>query len=355
MADIPIQNVYYLLCYAWDQMEAGRRVDVGAHGHTEWVDLFAQVLVTGTRRVMRQGLDRGYETKDEATARVRGRIDFSTSLKRAQLPQGRAHCQYDELSRNVLHNRILRSTIQRLAQVSSLNDRLTTALRQLDRRLDGIDPVPLTGATFRRVQLHAGNAVYRFLMNVCELIQQQTVPTEDGTGQRFRDLLRDEMRMWKVFERFVFNFYRREQDRYHVQRRQIEWDFAATVPEATRRRFPSMETDIVLTPASGTASPRALIIDTKFYSDTLQSHHGTQSYHSTNLYQLFAYLKNAEAKGDPYTQADGLLLYPTTGPTLDDTARIQGHRLRIRTLNLAQDWAGIRRDLLRLIGANPGH
>lgn len=349
MAEIPVQNVYYLLCYAWDQMEAGRIVETGAQGHTEMADLFAQMLVTGTQRVLRQGLDRGYVTKEEATARIRGRIDFATSLKRAHLPRAQAHCHYDELSRNVLHNRILRSTIQQLIGLSALKNRRRDALRRLDRRLDDIDPVPLTGTVFSRVQLHAGNAFYRFLMNVCELIQQQTVPRKDGKGQRFRDFRRDDATMWKVFERFVYNFYRHEQDAYRVKRPQVTWDFDRAVPEATRQRFPDMQTDVVLAPTANAASDRALIIDTKFYADTLQSHHGRQSYHSANLYQLFAYVKNAEAKGEPYAQAEGLLLYPTTAQEIEDTATIQGHKIRVCTVNLAQDWAGIRRELLHLI------
>lgn len=350
MAQIPVQNVYYLLCYAWDQMEAGRIVETGAQGHTEMVDLFAQMLVTGTQRVLRQGLDRGYVTSEEATSRIRGRIDFATSLKRAHLPRAQAHCHYDELSRNVLHNRILRSTIQQLIGLSALKNRLRDELRRLDRRLDDVDPVPLTGAVFSRVQLHAGNAFYRFLMNVCELIEQQTVPREGGEGQRFRDFRRDDVTMWKVFERFVHNFYRHEQGEYRVERPQVTWDFDGRVLEETRQRFPGMQTDVVLEPTVQASSDRALVIDTKFYGDTLQAHHGQQSYHSANLYQLFAYLKNAEAKGEPYIHADGLLLYPTTEHEIEDAATIQGHKIRVCTIDLSQGWSGIRRDLLRLIG-----
>lgn len=351
MAQIPIQNVYYLLCYAWDQMEAGMIVETGAQGHTELADLFAQMLVSGTRRVLRQGLDRGYETQAEATARIRGRIDFSTSLKQAHLPRAQAHCHYDELSRNVLHNRILRTTIRETSTLPTLADRLQEDLRRLDRRLDGVDPVPLTGSVFSRVQLHAGNAFYRFLLNVCELLHRQTVPREGGDGRRFRDFRRDDATMWKIFEDFVHNFYHHEQDAYRVRSRQIQWDFDTAAPTAARERFPSMQTDIVLEPTPDAPRDRALIIDTKFYGDTLQAHHGKQSYHSANLYQLFSYLKNAEAKGSPYTRAEGLLLYPTTGPELEDAATIQGHRLRIATIDLAQNWAGIRQDLLKLIGA----
>ena len=38
---IPIKNLYYLLCYSWDQLEQGQLVDVANCPSTELVDLFA--------------------------------------------------------------------------------------------------------------------------------------------------------------------------------------------------------------------------------------------------------------------------------------------------------------------------
>lgn len=77
--------------------------------------------------------------------------------------------------------------------------------------------------------------------------------------------------------------------------------------------------------------------------------HGTQSYHSTNLYQLFAYVKNARMKGPNYEGAEGMLLYPTVAIELDETFSVQGHRLHACTIDLGQPWADIRSDLLQLI------
>ena len=59
--DIPIANIYYLLCYAWDVLEEKESLaDVDVLDSTDILDLFARVLVNGTRRLVRRGLDRGY-------------------------------------------------------------------------------------------------------------------------------------------------------------------------------------------------------------------------------------------------------------------------------------------------------
>ncbi len=42
---IPIQNIYYLLCYAWDSLEEKGRVSVDIDDTTQLLDLFAKVLI----------------------------------------------------------------------------------------------------------------------------------------------------------------------------------------------------------------------------------------------------------------------------------------------------------------------
>ena len=341
MPEIPIQNVYYLLCYAWGHMREGEIVEAGATGRTKLANLFAQVLVNGTRRVLRQGLDRGYVTRSEDMSRLRGRVELSTSIQRALLPRAQAHCRYGTLSQDVIHNRILKSTMRHLARTEELDGDLRDGLTRLVRRFRNVRDVPLRRSLFRRVQLHSNNAFYRFLMNVCALVEQNLVVEEGGEGRRFRDFRKDDAQMGALFERFVRRFYEHEQNRYRVSAPHIRWDLDSPAPS----HLPSMQTDVVLQ-----SNGRTIIIDTKYYARTLQSHHGTQSYHSANLYQLFAYLKNAEAKSSAFEEAEGLLLYPTVAISLDEAFRVQGHEVRLRTLNLAQDWVGISNDLLAFAG-----
>jgi 5-methylcytosine-specific restriction enzyme subunit McrC len=179
-------------------------------------------------------------------------------------------------------------------------------------------------------------------MNVCWLVHENTIATESG-ARRFRDFRRDEAQMWRLFENFVYGFYKREQSTYRVSSPQIQWDRpAGTKPS---EHLPTMNTDIVLR-----SGERTLIIDTKFYKDTLQSHHQRQSYHSGNLYQLFSYLKNAAASEPHYESVEGLLLYPTVSVKLNDSLSLGGHRVRVATLDLDQDWQGIRNALFRFVG-----
>lgn len=340
MSEVPIKNIYYLLCYAWEQMEAGKITEAGATGHTKLQSLFAGVLIRGTKRVLTQGLDQEYVPTTEETQRPRGKIDFQRSVRRGLLPQGKVHCRYDELSQDALHNRILKSTLRHLARTDGVDDELQGELKVLTRRFKEVSDVPLRRSLFSQIQLHSNNAFYRFLLQVCSLVVQNLVPQENDNGYRFRDFLRDEATMYHLFENFVFNFYDAEQDRYAVDSPHIEWDVIGDPPKT----LPNMRTDVVLKSQNHT-----VIIDTKYTTDSLTTHHGTDLYKSNHLYQLFAYLQNAEAMDERYDDAEGILLYPTAGTHLADSFEVRGHVMRLCTLDLSQEWPDIEEDLLSLL------
>jgi len=70
---------------------------------------------------------------------------------------------------------------------------------------------------------------------------------------------------------------------------------------------------------------------------------------SGHLYQLFAYLKNAEKLGGNFEAAEGILIYPTVHEPLTADLQIQGHRVRALTLDLRAEWSDVRESLLALI------
>ena len=71
---IPIRNLYYLFCYAWERFPEGGATDVGIDACPDLQNLFARILVNGINQLMRRGLDRGYIEIEEETRSPRGRI-----------------------------------------------------------------------------------------------------------------------------------------------------------------------------------------------------------------------------------------------------------------------------------------
>ncbi len=285
--EIPIANIYYLLCYAWDVLEEKPTLDdVDVLESTDLLDLFARVLVNGMRRLLRRGLDRGYLQREEEIAGVRGKVLVTTTLRRNLLCQGRAACAWDELEYDTLPNRVLKTTLQRLHAAIELDKNTRADVHDLLRWLAPVQLIEPRAEHFRRIQLHRNNRIYGFLLHICEFVHEHWLPDERGGGRHFRDFVRNGLPA--LFEKFVFNFYRRELPaHWHVSAPAFNWQFVDPNEDAVSL-VPRMETDVCLD-----CPGRAIILDTKFYAQALKAGaFGTAARLSpANLYQLFTYLR----------------------------------------------------------------
>ncbi|PHP66738.1 5-methylcytosine-specific restriction endonuclease system specificity protein McrC [Zhengella mangrovi] len=342
---IPIRNIYYLLCYSWNRLEEGEIADVSGVDSSELADLFASVLISGVRHLMRRGLGRDYERFEEDLASLRGRVLVAESSRRMLMVHGKARCEYDELTANTIPNRVIKATLRHLAAVPSLDKHLKTQLLGLCRDLRDVEPIPLTRLAFRSIQLHSNARFYRFLINICELVVSSWL-VDEATGEyRFRDFLRDEKHMARLFESFVQNFLRHERPELDVRKENIQWTLEWAADDSLDY-LPQMETDISVRSTNST-----LVIDTKYYGEAFTTFFGKERVRSGHLYQVFTYLKNLEARDGPDSEASALLLYPATSNELRLDYKLGGHRISVCTLDLAQDWKTIRAELLNLVDA----
>lgn len=341
-SQIPIENIYYLFCYAWDRFEEAQTIEVGGGASPDLPTLLAKVLLSGTRTLLRRGIDRDYRPHDEDLATVRGQIDLGETIRLRSRQTRRLHCHFDELSPDVLHNQILKASLLRLAAAPALESAISHELRQVARQFADISDIRLDAGIFSRVHLHRNISGYGLLMRVAELAFHSLLPARGGTGFRFYDVLRDERKMASVFEAFVRNFYRREQRTFVVEPLLLSWD-AEQLSHSGTGKLPTMRVDVFLR-----SHERRIIIDTKYYADALQTYRGARTFHSSHLYQLFAYLRNAQGI-DGNERYDGMLLYPESRGLLDTSYRIHGHLVRVATVNLAQPWPIIESRLLELI------
>jgi 5-methylcytosine-specific restriction enzyme subunit McrC len=211
----------------------------------------------------------------------------------------------------------------------------------IHQSLHGITEIQLTSHTFRRVQLHSNNRFYRFLMNVCSIIQSSSLIDSVSGDYKFRDFVRDEREMARVFENFLFNFIRLEIPSWEVRRENIAWR-ASSSTDPNLIYLPRMQTDISIR--------RGLeyrIIDAKYYQRTMSEYLGSEKFHSGNLYQLMSYLSNS-IRGEG-NRTSGMLIYPQVDKWVYENYRVLDFEIVICTINLDQPWHGVRSDLLKLL------
>ena len=340
---VPVRNIYYLLCYAWDYIGEGETVDVGSDEFDGLVDLFAKVLNDGVARLVARGLDRDYLTAHQDIRGVKGKLDLATTMKRNLLLNGKTHCAFDELSYDVPQNRILKATLHSLTLVADLNTAEKRRTERLYRKLDAVSNVRLTASLFRTVRLHRNNRFYSLLLHLCRIIYENLlVNEEEGTAQ-FRDFREDKHQMGMVFQQFVKRFCERETD-YRVSAPPIDW-FGTEGSETNPRHLPRMWTDIML------RSPeRTIIVDTKFYRNPLDTRFGGERVHSDHLYQIFAYVTNwaaAAPSHDP--EPEGWLLYAAVDGDFDYRFELVKRRIRACSIDLSRPWREIETNLRKLV------
>nr|WP_283937621.1 hypothetical protein [Sphingomonas hankyongi] len=304
--------------------------------------MLAKLLIDGTHRLIRRGLDRGYISLEEDTRTPRGKLLLDEIMKRQTLRNGQLACTYDELLPDILHNRILKSTLKLLATAERLEPFFRHELLLLHRRLQGVSDFRLDAACFKRVQLSRNIRQYGLLLQICELVFHSLLPDEQGEGSRFADILDDETRMSAVFEDFLRNFYAYEQQTFSVGREVFPWE-AEPLTIGALSYLPAMQTDITL------RSPdRVIVADAKYYKETLTRFHGGSKIHSSNLYQLYAYLKHTSAR-HPTIPTDGALIYPTVNRDLLVDFELPAHHIRVATVDLSRPWHEIHHHLLDVL------
>lgn len=343
--DIPIRNIFYLLSYAWNKLEEAEKMEISASDYKDALNLFTRVLVNGSNRLLKKGLDKAYLTVTEEYPGVKGKINFKESLNKQLFKQGKAVCAYDIFSSNVLHNQILKSVLRRLTKFSQLDKKLKNEVWNCYYRFHEIEERDVQLHDFKKVRIHRNNYEYDFMLRISRLIIENAVLNENDGTYQFKDFTRNEKAMAYLFEEFVRNFYMIEQDLYKVRREDIKWN-AEALYGGDLSLLPKMQTDITLE-----ASDHKLIIDTKYYKKTLSVYYDTEKFHSNNLYQIHSYLVNLEKDQHNPNNAtcDGMLLYPTVQKEIDSSFQMGTHKVRVATVDLSQDWSIISDRLLNLI------
>ena len=341
---IPVQNLYYLLLYAWDRFPEGRSVEVAGIQGPELPNLIAKVLLDGVRNLLRRGLDRSYIQTDEDLTRPRGRLLISETLSRGLLSRVQIACSTDDLSRDVLQNQIIKTTLERLIRTAEVDAKLRGEMAAIVSGLSDIRSISLTARDFGRVQLHGNNASYGLLLRVCALAYEALLP-EPGTGRfQFRDVFDDETEMRYIFQDFVRNFFRHARTPFSVNVEKFAWNFDPSVGYG-HHLWPRMETD-----ASLFDGRRTIIIECKWTPNVLpKSRFGSRTLRGEHLRQLHTYVTQHKHTRNGVGTVEGLLLYPLVDDPVDVAVKVDGQWLRVRTIDLATDWREIHAALLDLV------
>jgi 5-methylcytosine-specific restriction enzyme subunit McrC len=312
--------------------------------------LLAKVLAFSTRDLLKRQLGRTFGTRTALVRGIRGRVDFNRSINQLAFERPAAICSFPELSVDTLKNQIIRGTLDRLVgdprlgtcDNYELSGELRHELRALVGAMEGVTLRAIGSQDFSRLQFGQNDRGYQVPLAICTIIHQLGMPTEEPGDKSLVRLLKDEKSFHVLFERFVRNFYRMRLNGFAVNREILSWH-----DELQCAYVPGMRTDISI--SKTTAPFRRIVVDTKYSIQTLSSNFGAEKFKAPDLYQIYAYLRTQEHISSVHKCAEGILLYPTITYDVDATMSVQGHRIRVATVNLSEHWKKIESRLLALI------
>jgi 5-methylcytosine-specific restriction enzyme subunit McrC len=340
---IAIRNVYVMMAYAFRAISNVGAEQIATERFDHLHDLLAEILVRGVGSQVKRGLHRDYLHRRDELAGVRGRIDIGRTVARRATMRARLVCEFDEYESDTPHNQALKSVMVLLLRHGEVAPSRKDELRRLLPLLGDVTLVTPTSIRWGDLTYHRANATYRLLLGVCELIVRGLLPTQDAGTVKLTSWVSDEA-MSSLYERFLREYYATHHPEFSPGARTVAWDLNGQSDLSSH--LPQMRTDVTLQHGEST-----LIIDAKYYSQSMQTGAwGKATIHSGNLYQVLAYVKNADTARDG--SVSGLLLYAQTDaaehPSLDVV--VQGNRIGARTLDLNQPWEHLRAQLEDIAG-----
>jgi len=347
---IPIRNLWLLMLYASDLFRARGAGLVGLEDSPDDLpDLVAEILAHSVEKRQRRQLTQGYRRRDAVLNRVRGRIDILQTERHQLLSRGLVACEFDELTIDTPRNRFVRAALESVCRIVRRQD-IAHRCRSLAA---GMKAMGVSGEAPGRAEMSADrfgrhDADDRMMIAAAKLAMDLALPTETAGNQALPLPEREVTWVRRLFEKAIGGF-------YDVVLSPLGWcvQCGGTLTWQIDRKtdgidkiLPTMRTDMVL---EHKASERRIVIDTKFTSIVTSGWYREETLRSGYVYQIYAYLRSQTGRGDALADsASGLLLHPSIGEEVDQTAEIQGHSIRFATVDLAMSPSNIRARLLGL-------
>ena len=328
---ILIKNIYYMLTYAFQVLKQSNYEEIEAESFEEIQDLFAAILAKGIGQQLKQGLYREYISLKESRTTLRGKIDMPETIKNKTAHKQIVACEFDELSENNMLNQILKTTADILLRSKGVATERKKALKRDLLFFEKVDEIDPSSIPWSRINVHRNNKSYEMLLNICYFVLDGLLQTTDEGNFRMKSF--SDEHMARLYEKFVLEYYRHHHKELSANPSQVKWNLSDETNETSIKYLPQMQTDIMLKNKEQT-----LIIDTKYYTRTMQKQFDSYSYHSANMYQIFTYVKNQDLHG--MGTVGGMLLYAKTGESITPNAdyMMGVNKISVKTLDLNHDF-----------------
>lgn len=338
--DYRISNIYYMLAYAFrfDKLIEKNKTSGSFEEFENIYDLFSYMLSTLINKLIKRGFYKDYKLTTEITSIARGKINIGQSIKQNTLINQKLVCDFDDFSDNIYLNKIIKTTLFYLIKSNKMKKENKQKIKKIYLFFDDIDTLDIRTIRWNQIILNKSNKEYRVVINICYLILNEMIITQENGENKYRDFLQDE-KLSVIYERFVREYYIKHYPRLKPSVKSMRWNVDEGYPMIDF--IPTMITDINLYHEN-----KVLIIDTKFYANILgKGRYDKKIISRDNWNQLFAYISNESYNSSKIVS--GMLLYAQTDEEIanNNVTSVMGHKMSIRVLDLRRDFNSISYEL----------
>lgn len=339
-----IKNIYWMMVYAFRALEKKDIKSLSTEQFDSIYDLFCEIFNICLAEQIKKGLRNEYIMTRDKTPTIKGKLNIDETIKSNLINTTKVICEYDEFSINTYMNKIIKSTAILLINSDKIkNIKIKEKLKKNVKYLGDIDIIDLSRINWNLIRFSKNNISYRVLINVCYLIINGTIQIQDEGKMLLSDFI-DDQRMYKLYEKFILEYYKVHFPQLKPSVRHIDWNVECE--EESLALLPDMITDITLQ-----YEERILIIDAKYYSNIFQKNYmnNIEKFKSHNLYQIFTYVKNADV--NQTGKVKGMLLYAKTDEDFIKSAKynMNNNDIIVDSLNLDEDFELIKSKLNEIV------
>ncbi len=198
----PCNVLHYLAYVGRVDEELLHGNDVSVTSGRSFVEVVARLFLAEIDQVLKRGLRKEYIEQEATEKHLRGQLDLQRQLQRQGTTGTEFECRYDELSHEVVENKLILDAIHRLRPLvteSGLSSDLNRYRGRLEQR---IEHERMTIEDFDAVSITRLNDYYEDVIELAELIFRQVfVEDLSGLEHQFSSLL---INMEQTFESVVY-------------------------------------------------------------------------------------------------------------------------------------------------------
>lgn len=335
---VPIRNIFCMLSYVNDYPAFVEHLsDVDEDIIT--YDFLAKLFIFESKKMLRRGVVKDYITRQEETSSISGKMLMNDSLPFIVERRPIVVCEKDFYSADILFNQVMKTTLKGVYQNPHVEEPTRRECFLLWEQLPEVNDTVLRREMFLRIRFSKHNVHYKPMIQLARLLHELRLLSHKKGDWSLFSVEMSEAEMNRLFEKFLFHFYRIEQSEYSVHSERMTWNLSGN-----KRLLPTMLTDLTM---SHRKENKRIVMDAKFYKNMFQRYHDKNSFHSQNLYQIFTYLMHQPKECD----LRGILIYPANDiseieESYEWSERVQ---LEIYSLDLDASWKKIKNRLLEIL------